>query len=156
MIGAFRASMLIVCAGALWLALAALANEPKRVYFYYPRAYVADTEVITYRVRVPIHGANRLLIVVAQDGEFEVQRSEFHVDERQSFYDAKFRLPAGEVYLLAALFGADREIARDTWKVTVYARLSGAADPDKPVEAFPARLITEVDGDRGLRWSRWW
>lgn len=120
----FRAASLILGLACLWIALSALAAEPKRVYFFRPPAYVPDSDVITYRLRVPIHADNRKLVVAGYLDDDRVSYSEFSVDERYAFFDVRWRLPAGEVQLVAVLFSADREIARDTWKVTVYSWLT--------------------------------
>ena len=107
----------------LWWALDVLAAT--RVAFVNPPAFVPETEIVTYYVRVPRHEENRLLIVGAFDGSERVTetRREFHGVNSQAMWNIEWRLPAGELEIVAAVFSQTEQVGRDSRRVTVYSRL---------------------------------
>jgi len=104
------------------------AEEPRRVYFLPSRVqFVPDSEFVTYYVKVPLDGRNRTLTVAALDGEFPVRSSEqdLSAERRRTIWDYRWRLPPGELVLVAVVREAGGRIAgRDERRVTVYHTLS--------------------------------
>jgi hypothetical protein len=109
-----------------------LATSTERIQFHRPPAVVWDSYLVTYWVHVPVDPDNRFAAVMAFDGDFRVQYTEIGLEReaRRTLWDqAKWRLPPGEILLVAVLVGrrADGtvgELARDVWTVRVLARVS--------------------------------
>ena len=103
MIGAYRASLLIVCAGALWLVLSAWANEP-RVSIAVEGARVQfEPGQIRLRIRVERDKYNRALTVALVSDGFE--RSSLEQLEGESSPLVRWvdyrDVPAGEYVVIA-------------------------------------------------------
>jgi hypothetical protein len=98
-IGAYRASILIVCAGALWLALSAFADEP-RVRITSPG--IAAGAPARWRVFVYLqpHKDNRVVTVEADGDPGDYHRTDIAAPGEGSWKirqvpDEPFRLSAG-------------------------------------------------------------
>ena len=124
MIQWFRACTLLLVVAVVWGVLSALAGVP-RVQFVNPPAYVPEQSMVTYYVRTPKHDDNRALIVEAFDPSFPdpVRRSAFelHGDRSQAMWNINWRLPVGELVLVATVEDTQRQVWRDVRRVTVYA-----------------------------------
>lgn len=106
--------------GVLLTPVLASADQP-RVAFLRPPSIVQDQYAVTYRVRVPIHDDNRLLAIAAFEGDIRVQYTERDLgsEGRKTIWDVTWRLPPGEIVLVAAVFGNGGEIDRATHRVQV-------------------------------------
>ena len=100
------------------------ADEPPRVAFLRPPSFISEDFAAPFYVRVPLATENRLLAVAAFDGEFRVQYTERDLSSegRKTVWDIVWRLPAGDIVLVAAVFGDLKELARDTHTVHVLSR----------------------------------
>lgn len=104
-----------------------VATSQERIRFNRPPAVVWDTYVVTYWVHVPLNSRNRYVDLAAYDGDFRVQGTRINLEReaRRTLWDqAKWRLPAGEIYLVAVLVGVREdgqvaELARAVHQVTV-------------------------------------
>ena len=123
MIGAFRTATLLLVVGCVWLVLSAWPNTP-RVAFISPPSFVPEQEIVTYYVRVPRQAENRLLTVAAFDVGERVSYTERHLDGINSLamWNIHWRLPVGELELVATLFNAQQQVGRDVHRVTVYSQ----------------------------------
>lgn len=98
-----------------------LLADPPRVSFLRPPAIVTDQYLVTYRVRVPIHEDNRLLALAAFDGDVRVNYSERDLgsEQRKTIWDVNWRLPPGEITLVAAVYGNAGQLGRVTHRILV-------------------------------------
>lgn len=84
------------------------AKSEPRVQFVRPPAIVSDQDTIVLQVRVEPDAENRLLVVMAVDGDDVVRRS----DEALAGADAprtrwiRWRLSSGELILQARVYGS--------------------------------------------------
>ena len=115
----------LIAAFLLFYAFASAALEGPRVAFVNPPAFVPDTEIITYYVRTPRHPENRLLIVAAFDGSERVSYTErqLHGEHSQALWNINWRLPEGQLELVAVVFDGQRQVGRVAHPLTVYSRL---------------------------------
>ena len=113
---------MLLCLGCLWLALAGLANVP-RVAFLHPPALVSEDALVTYYVRVLRHEDNRLLIVaaMAEDGMVSETRRQLDGAHSAPLVNVNWRLPAGEMQLVAAVFSQTEQVGRAVHPLVVYA-----------------------------------
>lgn len=103
------------------LVCACLAQAGDRVGWMRPPAYITDDVYVDYQVRVEPHADNRWLTVAAYEGDLPVRVSgptgiDGHSASRH-FY--RWRLPAGELTLLAQVQDRHGTVYRDTAPVTV-------------------------------------
>lgn len=119
----FWKATLLLTVGSVWLVLSALANVP-RVSFVNAPLFVPEQEIVTFYVRVPRHEDNRLLTVaaIAHDGIVSEMRRDLDGVRSQALWDVRWRLPAGELDLVATLFNAQQQVGRDVHRVTVYSQ----------------------------------
>lgn len=119
------ATYLVTCAVAYgW------AQRTEQIRFFRPPAVVWDTYLVTYWVHIPLSSENRYAALMAFDGDFRVQYTEIGLEReaRRTLWDAaKWRLPEGEILIVAVLVGKRGdgtvgELARDVWTVRVVSR----------------------------------
>ena len=115
-----KLGILVVCAWLLFLL--AVAKDTPRVSFIRPPSFVSDQDTITLQVRVPPQAENRVLFVAAYDGDVLVNGSQREMNgaHAPALYNLHWRLPAGAISLVAAIYGAhEDELARVTHEMTV-------------------------------------
>jgi hypothetical protein len=114
-----RALLMVLLVG-----VCVLQAGDRRIWLWYPSAFVSDQETVTYRVRIPRNEDNRSVALVATDGESIVRESDQQLSEQgPAICDFAWRLPAGEYALIAVLYGSQGEIARDSRPLTVRSKL---------------------------------
>lgn len=76
---------------------------------------------MTYRVRVPIREENRVLALAAFEGDVRVNYSERDLwsEQRKTIWDVNWRLPAGEITLVATVYGSTGQLGRVTHRILV-------------------------------------
>lgn len=112
-----RALALVVCL----LAASAQAGDRARVSWVNAPAYVRDDALVDYHLRIPRHPENRWLLVQAFDGDLEVSRSGPNAidGDSPSLRTYRWRLPEGELQLIASLQDVRQQVYRARWPVTV-------------------------------------
>ena len=110
------AALVCVCA---WLVLGAADED--RVAWVRPPSFVNEADILVLQVRVPRHPENRRLVLMAVDGDDIVRRSDEQLEGEAAPVSrwVRWRLPAGELTLIAAVFDGTREVGRDTHPLVV-------------------------------------
>lgn len=118
------------CLTVLLVAMAAALVATPRVGWWHAPAFVPDTAVVAYEVRVPPNDQNRYLVVAASDAGGPVRRSDQELNGNSpALFVFKWRLPAGHLRLTAELYDAGGVVARDVWMLRVTSRFG-----DEPEE----------------------
>lgn len=102
------------------LLLACLAQAGDRVAFVRPPGYVTDDALVDYWVRVEKHPDNRWLTVGAFDGDLQVSGSQKSIDGTSPLmHRYRWRLPSGELLLVAQVYDTHGAVFRASAPVTV-------------------------------------
>lgn len=101
------------------------AGDTARVKFLWPTRFTTDQHGTAWIIQVEPHAENRLLALVAVEGDFQVRRTDIQLEGDQAARTHRIEwrspLPAGELVIAALVFSSTKEVARATVPITVTA-----------------------------------